>query len=54
MPPPDHTDFEKAMLKKRSMVETVFHQLKNEFELPHTRHRSMTGILLNVLSALVA
>ena len=50
----EQTGFEVAALRKRGIVETVFGQLKEEFELQHTRHRSVTGMLLNVLSALVA
>lgn len=48
MAPAEHTEVEKALLKKRGIVETVYGQLKDEFELKHTRHRSMSGVLLNV------
>lgn len=54
MPSAEHTAFEQAMIKKRAIVETVFGQLKERFELHHTRHRSVTGMMLNVLSALLA
>jgi hypothetical protein len=45
--------FEKKMLKKRSIIETVFDYLKNKFELEHTRHRSVWNCLVHILSTLV-
>ena len=45
---------EKFLLKKRSIVETVFDYLKNKFEIEHSRHRSADNFLVHVLSTLVA
>jgi len=42
------------MLRKRSIIETVIDQLKNISQIEHTRHRSPTNCLLNILSGLVA
>ncbi|MDR0968724.1 MAG: transposase, partial [Holosporaceae bacterium] len=42
------------LLKKRSLVETVFDYLKNKFSLEHTRHRSFTNFLIHIVSTLIA
>lgn len=46
--------FEKILLRKRSIIETVFDVLKNSFELEHTRHRSVWNAFTHILSTLVA
>lgn len=45
--------FEKKMLRKRSLVETVFDYLKNKLELEHTRHRSPMNFFVHVLTTLI-
>lgn len=45
---------EKILLKKRSIIETVFSCLKNKFELEHTRHRSPINFLVHIFSTLVS
>jgi hypothetical protein len=45
---------EKILLRKRSIIETVFSILKGSFELEHTRHRSIWNAFVHILSALVA
>lgn len=40
---------DKFLLKKRSLVETVIHLLKNIFDLWHTRHRSVENGINNML-----
>lgn len=50
----EHTDFEKAVLSKRSVIETVFDELKNLCQLEHTRHHSINNFIVNLLSGLVA
>lgn len=45
---------EKLLLRKRSVIETVNDELKNMCQLEHTRHRSVNGFLLNIMSALAA
>ena len=42
------------MLRKRSLIETVIDQLKNISQIQHTRHRSPTNDLVNILAGLVA
>ena len=45
---------EKLLLRKRSVIETVNDELKNICQIEHTRHRSISGFLLNIISALAA
>jgi hypothetical protein len=45
---------DKILLRKRTLIETVNDQLKNICQLEHTRHRSLTNCLVNVLTALIA
>ncbi|EFT1985567.1 IS982 family transposase [Salmonella enterica] len=49
-----HIDFEKAVLSKRSVIETVFDELKNLCQIEHSRHRSINNFIVNLLSGLVA
>ena len=44
----------KVMLRKRALIETVNDQLKNIFQIEHSRHRSPFNFLVNTLAALVA
>lgn len=46
--------WDKLMLRKRSVIETVNDQLKNICQVEHTRHRSVNGFLVNLLAGLVA
>lgn len=46
--------FEKILLRKRSVIESIFAVLKYHFELEHTRHRSLWNALVHILSTLVA
>lgn len=46
--------FDRAMLSKRYIIETVNDQLKNISQIEHSRHRSKTGFMLNVISGIVA
>lgn len=48
----DYTD--KILLRKRAVIESVNDFLKNECYIEHSRHRSVTGFLVNVVSALIA
>ena len=42
------------MLRKRSIIETLFDKLKSEMGLEHTRHRSPTNAFVHILSCLAA
>ena len=46
--------FDRAMLSKRYIIETINDQLKNISQVEHSRHRSETGFMLNVISGVVA
>ena len=46
--------WDKLMLRKRSIIETINDQLKNTQQIEHTRHRSPKNFLTNLLSGLVA
>jgi hypothetical protein len=46
--------FDRAMLSKRDIIETTNNQLKNISQVEHSRHRSETGFMLNVISGIVA
>jgi hypothetical protein len=46
--------FDKLLLRKRSIIETINDQLKNTFDLEHSRHRSLTNFMIAVVAGLVA
>ena len=46
--------FDKLMLRKRAIIETIIDQLKNISQIEHSRHRSPVNFLVNVVSALIA
>ena len=54
MLPAPRTDFEKAVLRRRSLVETVIDELKNLCQIEHTRHRSVANFLVNLMAGIVA
>ena len=45
---------DKILLRKRAVIESVNDFLKNECYIEHSRHRSGTNFLVNVVSALIA
>ena len=45
---------EKIYKNKRSIVETVFDYLKNKMQLEHSRHRSIIGGFIHIISTLIA
>jgi hypothetical protein len=42
------------MIRKRSIIETINDELKNICQIEHSRHRSFTNFITNLLSGLVA
>lgn len=46
--------WDKLMLRKRALIETIIDQLKNISQVEHSRHRSATGFMVNLLSGLIA
>lgn len=45
---------DKILLRKRSLIETVIDQLKNIYQIEHSRSRSVTNYMVNIVSGLVA
>jgi hypothetical protein len=45
---------DKLLLRKRALIETINDQLKNISQIEHTRHRSVTNCMVNLLAGLVA
>lgn len=45
---------DRIMLRKRAIIECVNDELKNICKLQHTRHRSISNFLLNILGTLAA
>jgi hypothetical protein len=46
--------FDKIMLRKRAIIESVIDQLKNISQIEHTRHRSLWNFLGNIAAGLIA
>lgn len=46
--------FDKLMLRKRSVVECVNDALKNICQIQHSRHRSISGFIINLYSGIAA
>jgi Transposase DDE domain len=46
--------FDKLLLRKRAVLESVIDQLKNISQIEHSRHRSVTNFIVNVLAAPIA
>jgi hypothetical protein len=41
---------DKILLRKRFIIETINDKLKNECQIEHTRHRSVHGFIINLIS----
>lgn len=46
--------YDKFLLRKRAIIETINDQLKNISQIEHTRHRSPANFLINLLAGLIA
>ena len=46
--------WDKLVLRKRVLIETLNDQLKNISQIEHTRHRSVPGFMSNLVAGLVA
>jgi len=46
--------YDKIMLRKRSIIETINDELKNICQIEHSRHRSFANFLTNMISGLLA
>jgi len=45
---------DKILFRKRSVIETVNDELKNMCQIEHSRHRSFTNFLANIVAGLIA
>ena len=45
---------DKILLRKRSVIETINDELKNICQIEHSRHRSFTNFITNMISGLIA
>ena len=45
---------DKIMLGKRSIIETINDMLKNVAQIVHTRHRSISNFIVNLLAGMAA
>jgi hypothetical protein len=45
---------DEILLRTRSIIETVNDELKNSYQIEHSRHRSFTNFLSNIVAGLIA
>ena len=43
-----------VLLRKRAIIETINHQLKNISQIEHSRHRSPVNFIINLFAGLIA
>lgn len=48
------TGVEKAILRRRTLIETVFDELKTLCQIEHTRHCSVSNFLVKLMSGIIA
>jgi hypothetical protein len=46
--------YDRIMLRKRSVIETINDELKNSCDVEHSRHRSIHNFIINLIGALGA
>lgn len=46
--------FDKLMLRKRAIIESIMDQLKNISQIEHSRHRSVANCFVNLIAGLIA
>jgi hypothetical protein len=46
--------WDRLLLRKRFLIETINDQLKNVSQIEHSRHRSLTGFMVNLVAGLIA
>ena len=47
-------EYDKLRLRKRSIIETINDMLKNVAQIVHTRHRSVSNFIVNLLAGMAA
>lgn len=48
------SEFDKCMLRKRAIIESVNDQLKNISQIEHSRHRSLMNFVVNLVCGLIS
>lgn len=48
------SSYDKLLLRKRAVIETINDELKNICQIEHSRHRSFAGFLVNLIAGLAA
>jgi hypothetical protein len=46
--------FDRLMIRKQAIIETIIDQLKNISQIGHSRHSSVPNCVVNVLCGLIA
>ncbi|WP_020558691.1 transposase, partial [Thiofilum flexile] len=46
--------WDQLLLRKRAIIETINDQLKNQSQVEHSRHRSLTNYMADVVAGLIA
>jgi hypothetical protein len=46
--------FDRLLLRRRAIIESIIDQLKNVCQIEHSRHRAPSGFLWNLMAALIA
>ena len=46
--------FDRLLLRRRAIIESIIDPLKNVCQIEHSRHRATSGFLWNLLAALIA
>ena len=46
--------WDRLLLRQRFLIETINDQLKNISQIEHSRHRSLTGFMVNLVGGLIA
>lgn len=46
--------YDKILLRKRAIIETINDELKNIYQIEHSRHRSFSNFVSNLLAGLAA
>jgi hypothetical protein len=45
---------DRVLLRRRAILESIYDQLKNISQIEHTRHRSLTNFMVNLVAGLIA
>ena len=45
--------YDKVLLRKRSIIETVNDELKNICQIEHTKHRSVDNFVTNLITGII-